>query len=367
MINVENLISFLFAEDELNFPGFGVLYKKIKPSKISLAKNKIEAPEYQFTFVYNDFNKEKYDLLVNYISKINNQSKEDSIKSIQKLSIDLLSNIANYNEAQIEGLGTFYKDKENINFNLAPVLNEIIQHSNKDIPLVLVKKENSLEENDNIQTENESSLTDNTIFNTTNIESDTRKNYIPTIIWSVFGLAFLLFLLCFNGLICNKPMDTDLSIENDTIVDTQENNDEAIFEIDSSDIFEPNKDTVSNKSSETNTEDQIFLEELSDNSEQIIISGTSLADYEQYAEVLKSKYNNTGIIICGSFNKSKYAEKLLGKIIKYGYEPFVEKYNNFTRVGLVFDLNNNNLTDLLTKVQYEIDKNSWILQPDQNN
>ncbi|MEZ4907247.1 MAG: hypothetical protein R2771_06335 [Saprospiraceae bacterium] len=224
-----------------------------------------------------------------------------------------------------------------------------------------------MEENDNIQTENESSLTDNTIFNTTNIESDTRKNYIPTIIWSVFGLAFLLFLLCFNGLICNKPMDTDLSIENDTIVDTQENNDEAIFEIDSSDIFEPNKDTVSNKSSETNTEDQIFLEELSDNSEQIIISGTSLADYEQYAEVLKSKYNNTGIIICGSFNKSKYAEKLLGKIIKYGYEPFVEKYNNFTRVGLVFDLNNNNLTDLLTKVQYEIDKNSWILQPDQNN
>ena len=325
------------------------------------------------------FNERKFEQLVEYISKTNNQSIDSGKKSLQKLSLDLLSNIANYGEASIEGLGKFTKINNKIEFTLSPLLEELNEQSATDIPLVLIKKEYPKDEpiEQTAIVENNNYLQNEPLKLPSKPGIRNRRSIFNYLLWSLFGICTICFLFCFNGLIFNYEAENEKEITNkistDTISDDLSIFGDSIYEnIESNEIAENKNNEIEIKENEV--QDSIFIEELNKKNDnyndsfknKVISTSKSLSDLIEISESYKFLYNNTCIIVCGSFTNNKNANKMLRKVIATGLEPYAEKIGKFVRIGFVFDGNESDLQSMLTKASIELDKNSWIMQPKQD-
>jgi cell division septation protein DedD len=67
-------------------------------------------------------------------------------------------------------------------------------------------------------------------------------------------------------------------------------------------------------------------------------------------------------IITGSFKSAIYSIRMIKRLQKLGYKVYTEENDSTTRVGLLYNCNNENEVDLLAKIKSTVDTSSWILQ-----
>jgi hypothetical protein len=84
------------------------------------------------------------------------------------------------------------------------------------------------------------------------------------------------------------------------------------------------------------------------------------------ADYNKKYYQETCIIIAGSFRKKTNADKVLKKIINNGFQAYAENFNGNIRVGTISDMKKISPELQLVSVKNKIESNSWILQPEQD-
>lgn len=369
MITNEDLAIYLFAENQLSFPGLGSVMISYKEAKLSPGKNKIFGPELISSFLYNQVDNFSYQRQINYHCRSRKITASEAENEIQKISVNVLNDLALSGFSQLKGLGVFYNNGGDISFQPETIYEESYKHGFPDIPLVLIKK-------DKPQLE----IKEETIQ--TVVTKPEKKNYgVMFTALGVFGTVFCL-LVCYspfgkykdhtvntqNHQIASKNLDTKVTITNDSVhVTKNQETQNTISSIDSSNLKV--------ETPLSNTGKSILVNNSGNNESNIKSKGISIIGSEKFLNIttilnnsdkLKHKYPNTCIIITGSFNKSGNINTMLKKLRRYKYQIFAEENGRFTRIGIVFDCNKNSLQDELAKVKSQVEPNSWILQPKQD-
>lgn len=84
-----------------------------------------------------------------------------------------------------------------------------------------------------------------------------------------------------------------------------------------------------------------------------------------YSSLLTPEILKSGcVIITGTFQNQQNANTSYKSIESKGYIPYIEEYNEMTRVGVVFDCRSEDLDNYLQIVQNDITPKAWFLRPD---
>ena len=344
-----DIISFLFTYRKLNLPGLGLLELIKTSAKRNVAKNKIIGPEFYLEFHDNEYDKKILSDLIKLISSKHKISTKKAEDEIQKLSLNLLNNIANFGSASIDNLGTFSRKNDNLHFELSPVLAEIIKESYPDYSLPYIKREKKEDTDIPVMTP---------VYDRRKASSN--KNWIfPFIILTISSIILVCMIYCFSNLM---RTDTQKQIVSDTTkissgkIISQDTSDEFPFEEEVSDSSIKLQEIPSNESSDSvNTEN-------TDQETDTIPEKISLEELIKMAPELRTKYEKTCIIITGSFIRKYNARRMIKRLKKDGFTPYSERYGRFHRTGVLFDCNKKPLRVFLKELRQTIDKDSWILK-----
>lgn len=359
MIKIEDLIAFFFSESKICFPGFGTLILDRQEAKRNPVKNKISGPKYTASFQYNEYDENSVSKFLTYHSKKNKTEFIDSDNELRKFSIDILNKLATNDLAPVEGLGTFFKNNEGISFEFSPVLNELLEKSNPDFPLLIMNRQEITVKPPEVPI---------TISKGNNMPISKRKrSLIGPILISLAILSFLCFLICaLNIFNTKKPEKTLLQVpavkeSEPLITDTSDAGtaDLSIFEDEKVSETSGNKTESGQKT--INPENPAKTKMQAGNK-----NNSGLDALISRSEANRNLYNNTCIIIAGSFQSKGNAKKILERIIRNGFEPYAEVYKGNYRIGTISDMSKISPESQLINVKDRIEKNSWILQPKQD-
>ncbi|MBK7093638.1 MAG: hypothetical protein IPH57_00705 [Saprospiraceae bacterium] len=361
MIKIEDLIAFFFSESKISFPGFGTLILERQEAKRNPVKNKIFGPKYTTNFLYNEYDDKSISMFLEFYSKKNKIDILNSDNDLRKLSIDILNNIATTDTALLDGFGTFFKKSEGICFEFSPVLNELLEKSNPDFPLLIMNRQEVAEPSEEIAEENNESI---------QISSPKKSyNLVGPALISLAVLSFLCFLICaLNIFNTRKPEIAMVPVPTDSVSETEASpaytNDS---EMDDLSVFEEkavSDITVTDNAPQEKTTKPVQVQKT------IIQSGNrknaSLDALISKSEENRNLFNNTCIIIAGSFQSRSNAIKILDRIRSNGFEPYAEIFNGNYRIGTISDMSEVTPENHLISVKNKIEKNSWILQPKQD-
>jgi hypothetical protein len=361
MIKIEDIIAFYFSESKISFPGFGTLILERQEAKRNPVKNKIFGPKYTTNFLYNEYDDKSISMFLEFYSKKNKIDLLNAENELRKLSIDILNNIATTDNALLEGFGTFFKKSEGIIFEFSPVLNELIEKSNPDFPLLIMNRQEIAESSEEIAEEN----------NEGKLISSPKKSYNlvgPALILLVV-LSFLCFLICaMNIFNTRKPEIAMVQVQIDSIAKIEASPaDTTDSDLDDLSVFEEN--TVSDITVTDNVPEEKTIKPVQVQKTKIQTGNRKNASLDALinrSEENRNLFNNTCIIIAGSFRSRSNAIKILDRIRSNGFEPYAEIYKGNYRIGTISDMSEVTPENHLVSVKNKIEKNSWILQPKQD-
>ena len=355
MKNTEDLIAFLFSESALCLPGLGTLKLIRSEAKRNPVKNKISGPKYSVSFFYNEYDDK---VLSKFISFYTNKNGKDSISSendIRKFSLDVLNEFTTKNIVDVEGLGTFKKSGDQFSFTLSPLIEETVDISYPEYPLLLMNR---------ADTEKLIAHEEETLI----IPEKKQNNNFKRTGFFLIGLSslvFLCFLICISGVFNKKKehasagdsvaIKTDSSVI-DSIQDEQV--DLSVFNDTSS------AETISNvtEKAESTSEDKTTNIDFEKKKPQRL----DLESLIENSDNNKNYYLETCIVIAGSFRNKTNADRVLKKIINNGFNAYAENFDGNIRVGTISDMKKISPERQLISVKNKIEKNSWILQPEQD-
>lgn len=354
----KDIIAYLFSEDRISFPGFGTLILVREGAKINPAKNKIIGEKYKTVFLYDEYYNESTKGFVNFIKNKYKLDEKTAENTFQKYSLNLLNNFTSSDSAEINGLGTFIKQNGNYSFQLSSIINELASNAFPDYPLLLMDK--PVKEN-----AEEISAIPEVLVHEPGIKKSTKsKRFYITLFSLIFVGGILCFIFCIHNL-NNKQFGDDLTSVNQDTTEIVNNSDTSVLtEEDDMSVFMDSAETKSPKVAE-NEEDEKSKPESKPNFNNPPKTNISKDFYInlQNSTNLKRFYSKTCIVISGSFKSKTNALKLFKKIVKNGFEPYVEFHSGMYRVGSIANMDAISPEDHLISMQNSIEQNSWILQP----
>ena len=366
----EHITGFLFSEGRISFPGFGTLVLVRENAIRNHVKNKISGPKYNCVFYYDQYNEQNSAKFIEYLSR-KNQIESDAIDNeFKKLSMDLLHQIAEKNNAILKGLGTFTKTDNGIAFSFSSGIKELLEISYPDYPL-LVFKRSEMPEMPVLITEVEKTKKiepspfkpQKEVFHATKKSIPGKKrNRTGIIISAAATMAFLCFLICILNVFDTQKTYDDLAETRLDEVDTERfppfTDEDDIFEFDESKeekVFTDPDGTAKDRKTELSP----HLYEITETADLNTLVDNSI-------ELRNAFGNQTNIIICGSFRRYSNALGMLNKIREAKYQVFAEEYDGFIRIGIVSDMGIKSPDDMILEIRETIEENSWILLPPQD-
>ena len=364
---IEDLIAFFFSESKISFPGFGTLTLERKEAKRNPVKNKIFGPKHSGIFHYNEYDENSTKKFLEFYCKKNNKDLIDADNELKKLSLNLLNKFATSNSADLEGFGTFIKKNDDIFFEFSAVLSEILEKSYPDYPLLVMNREETTRQTLDILEKQESSENPDEIVEMPVMKK--QRSIVGPILISLVALSFLCLLICvLDVLNTKKPGITSIEDQGQSA---------QPVEIQKQDPEDPKSDDMS-VFDETNTSD-IVENDIPEQNDILPVPVDQKTEAEKInkgiitldALIIKSSenknlYNNTCIVITGSFRSKSNAKRILEKIINAGFVPYAERYGRNYRIGTISDISIISPESQLSIVTDKIEKQSWILQPKQD-
>jgi len=372
-----DIISFLFAEGKIELPGLGTLTLSKTSAHRNPTKNRITGPKYRFELFDSDKTSVNNSKFSEYISNKYNKDRKKVDSEINKYSINILNDLANFNKATIENLGYFSRKNNKINFSVSPLFMELLNESYPNFPLLLVNRKHE----EKIKDE-KIKIAPLPLSKTDTKRKRKRKNpwLTPFLVLTAISLIFVCFVYCVSGLFKSDVVENKNISQNDTIENSIINNqktdssnkstfeDKGISNLDTNEneksknnqTYEVDSSTMLDENNKIENTDNI---ELDNNNERI--NNLEKIDLEKLIALgpqLKNGYNKSCIIIVGSFHRKSNADKMIKHLDKSGYKPYSEKYGKFYRTGVIFDCNKQSLFDFLQQFRQSINKGSWILK-----
>ncbi len=369
------IISFLFSVGKVNLPGLGLLRLDKSSSIINPAKTKISGPKYSVSFTEKEFDEKSHHKFVEYLSNKYSKDREYFEEKIKKTSAVILNNILNFGSTEIKNLGTISIKNEKKVFEMMPFLQEILDKSYPNLPMVYINRKNDIDFIDERDKKNITGLY-------TQKRKRNSKGWIfPLIMLTLISLLFVFLLYCLFYVIdlekSEKTKDiaqTEIAVIKDTTTtkDTSLTAEDKIFDQYAENDSVSDIEKISSKSDKNKEETQISNRNKTkkinkkttrgNNNELKNLDKINLTELLNFGPELINQYDKSCIIIVGSFVKRSNASKMLQKMYDYGFAPYVERYGEFHRTGVIFDCNDRPLYDFLQNLRDTIDKDSWILK-----
>ncbi len=353
------IVSFLFSVGKVNLPGLGLLKLDKSSSIISPSKTKISGPKYSVKFIEKEFDEEIHHKFVEYLANKYSKNKEYFDKKVKKTSAVILNNILNFGTTEIKNLGTISIKEEKKTFEMMPFLREVLDKSYPELPMVYINRKNDISFVDKRNKQNTMGLY-------TKERKSNKKGWVfPFVMLTLISLVFVFLLYCLFYIIDSEQPTTtttqttiaavkDSSAAKDSNSVLQE---DKIFE-----QFAENNSTTSNTKKTTPNKKADKKPKIANSDEFKDLDKINLTELLNFGPELISQYDKSCIIIVGSFVKKSNASKMLQKMYNDGFTPYVERYGEYHRTGVIFDCNERPLYNFLQELRDTIDKGSWILK-----
>ncbi len=347
-----DIISFIFSEKQLSLPGLGVLALSKKTAHRSPTKTKIYGPKFTIDFDDSISNEAINDRFYQFVAIKHNKSKNRVKDELNKYSVEILNNLANFNSAQIKNLGIFKRVDDKIQFEFSPIFNDLIRESYPDFPLLLIDRKTDDKDEKSVQI----AIPNEKITQKTKSHTKKQGWFFPLIVLTLLSLGFVCLMYCLSNILpANKNNDINQKKQNNIITDTTLNE----------------KVHIKHLSESNDTQKAQTLKEMPDNSQNSTKSSEeeiknlekiSLEELINLGPELKSNYTKSCIIIVGSFKRKSNSSRMKLRLLKDKFTPYVEKYGKFYRTGVVFDCDKKPLYTFLKELRNSIDKGSWVLK-----
>lgn len=335
---------YLLRFGELMIPGLGVFSLNSKNERVYLGDSKIGPDSSSLNFSEEYLEKSG---LSKYISQRLSISKNKANSILKKYAQKAINSLLNYERAELPGIGVLTKESDRIVFegtaknfdiesyylpelNLAPIVktvSENIVSRNEEtlvkaIPVTVVKS-------DKVEYTYTKDLNSNYTKEEYHFEKE-ESSWLKPVMLSLLAVA----LICLMSLMFRN---CNLGSVGPTLFGGDE------------------------------TEDTTMIKnELINNSEPVIIENiNNHPNFDSYKEYLTPELLKNGcVIIVGSFKSVRNATKLRDKLIRKNLQPYTEIYGDYTRVGILFECQEEDLVNYLKKIRRTLEKHAWYLNPD---
>lgn len=347
----------LYEHDSVNIPGLGGLVANYKSATIDQVQGKIHPPSKDLNFndnlVVND------GLLVNFIKEQHQLSYGDALRIVEEYVKEIKEAIGKREIVVFPNVGRLYMDYEknlqflpdNTNFNTDVYGLPTVQF------YPVIRSEQSVEEEfssinaptGNIEEKGGLSIQISKWF----------QKYLPYIIGISFVIVALGFYFMLSGELpatpgdnLRKVSDADYKINVSPSKDDEE--EEAIgLDEDLESLTEEEEEDLVRIIPDEEPEDVPTTEAKAEKEKRVI-------NTEEPSSIPGKKVCK---IVVGSFGSRSNVDKLVEKIYEAGFEPYTEKVNDLTRVGvqLAYDEDSETQSALRT-IRKKFDKNAKIVE-----
>ncbi len=373
------IVSFLFSVGKVNLPGLGLLKLDKSSSVISPAKTKISGPRYSVNFIEKEFDEDNHSKFIEYLSGKYSKDRKYFEEKVRKTSAVILNNLLNFGSAEIKNLGTISIKNGNKIFEMMPFLKEVLHKSYPDLPIVYINRKNNVDFIDKNENKNKNKNKNISGLYTQKRDRNNKGGWLfPLIMLTLMSLVLVFLIYCLFYFVDSgksKKMKTqpEISVVKDTVKDIGSATEDKIFEkYASSDSSASEVEKNSSKKDEQNNEmttSSTDKNKVIDNKNTAVNSNKfkdldkiNLTELLNFGPELINQYDKSCIIIVGSFVKKSNASRMLQKMYNDGFTPYVERYGEYHRTGVIFDCNERPLYDFLQELRDTIDKESWILK-----
>jgi len=246
-----DIISFIFAEKQLSLPGLGILSLSQSTAHRSPARTKIYSPKFSIELQDSDYDKAINEKFYQYVANKHKKSIRKVEDEINKFSINILNNLANFNSAQIENLGSFKRVNDKIQFEFSPIFNDLLKESYPDFPLLQVDRKHMTSEKES----SKGSINAVPPVSSGRTKEIKKPGWIfPLIVLTLLSLGFVCLMYCLSSVL---PDHSNISQkQSGIIIDSQSTNNipptQNIVK-DSSSILKSKADTPPTQHDEDNT------------------------------------------------------------------------------------------------------------------
>jgi len=352
-----DIISFIFTEKQLSLPGLGMLHLSKSSAYRSPARTKIYSPKFNIELQDSEYDKATNEKFYQYVANKHKKSVRKVEDEVNKFSIDILNDLANFNSAQIENLGSFKRVNDKIQFEFSPLFNDLLKESYPDFPLLSVEREQKSTED--ISTHDV--VTPISTISSKKTGANGKPGWIfPLIVLTLLSLGFVCLMYCLSGVFPDKKVERNSNIENPAVItsDSQGKKTEKPNKVldTASQITDSNMTSQNHSENTSSTDSDINKKDIGN------LDKISLEELIELGSDLKSNFNKSCIIIVGSFKRKSNSIRMKNRLLKDNFIPYVEKYGKFYRTGVVFDCDKKPLYKFLEELRNSIDKGSWVLK-----
>jgi len=353
-----DIISFIFTEKQLSLPGLGMLRLSKSSAYRSPARTKIYGPKFNIELQDSEYDKAINEKFYQYVANKHKKSVRKVEDEVNKFSIGILNDLANFNSAQIENLGSFKRVNDKIQFEFSPLFNDLLKESYPDFPLLSIDRKQNLSKDISTQ----DVVTPTPPVSPRKAGTNGKPGWIfPLIVLTLLSLGFVCLMYCLSGVFPDNKVERNSNIEKPAVI-TPDSQGKKTTEkpnkvLDTaSQIIGSNVTNQNHSENSSSTDSDINQKDL-DNLDKI-----SLEELIDLGSDLKSNFNKSCIIIVGSFKRKSNSIRMKNRLLKDNFVPYVEKYGKFYRTGVVFDCDKKPLFKFLEELRNSIDKESWVLK-----
>ncbi len=350
------IVSFLFSVGKVNLPGLGLLKLEKSSSVISPAKTKISGPKYSVKFIEKEFDEKIHHKFVEYLSNKYSKEKAYFEERIKKTSAIILNNVLNFGSTEIKNLGKIAIKDEKKTFEMMPFLQEVLDKSYPDLPMVYINRKNDIDFVDKKDNKNITGL-----YTAKKRKRNSKGWILPLIILTLISMVLVLLLYALFYVIDSGESKKTPSTKQTAIAivkDTTTTKDSTLASEDK--IFEQYAENDSSVSDTKNTplkgnndKGKKSKPKTKPKKNKKIKKKSTVANSDEYKDLDKinltellnfgpeliNQYDKSCIIIVGSFIKKSNASKMLQKMYNDGFTPYVERYGEYHRTGVIFENN----------------------------